>query len=569
MSNEDPFADELGTVSPEESPLADPRLLERALRRMRSLLKGNGVEDLSKIELGGLMNVRQYRFPASVEVKLVPKYGIKIEPGKNMLAELVVSQDDFQKKVHHAVLDARQIPEKRQHIVDFIFSRADKGFGIKEQMVTFRDLTRDLVRHEQCQACNHSGKQPCPKCRGIGMVTCLQCRGIRQVNCRKCGGSGRMKTAHGLQPCDMCRADGKVPCAACGAKGQVRCRSCAATGKLACQKCSGTGWLSHLAHVKIEGQVRFFFQREGLPPRLVALIENKAAFLVSKGDIEVALRKQPVVAPQITGMGDDVSRAAPSHEPEDMVILEYDATCPYGELDFVAEDRTIPAVLLGWHARLIDAPAFLEDYTRNGMDAIRAAAEGKGAPASLLQRAGRYALWREMITQVLLSGNRRKIASVMMNRYTVGISGERLLDMAGVTNRAVRRVTFVSRVAGLVLGLLIYGGVAFWFFWMHGRGQLYELLSLQLPEIVKMAVDILLLLGGALVANLCGRVAAIFSQQRAFSGLVDAAVLKAKLPHSGQMVWWALGGSFIITAFLLVAGLILKVEGLPEWIGTG
>ncbi|OIN85524.1 MAG: hypothetical protein AUJ12_09075 [Alphaproteobacteria bacterium CG1_02_46_17] len=552
-------------LSPETDPdpvedqnsFADPRLLERALKRMKGLLKGNGVDDLSVVTLGEQMEVRPYRFAARVQIKLVPQYGVRLETGKNMTAELAVSQEDFQKKIQNSIYDARTIPEKRQMIVDFIYSRTDKGFGIKDQAVTFRQLTRDLVQHEQCQPCSHSGKVACPRCHGKGVSVCPSCRGVRQMPCTRCAGSGRRQTPQGLQPCDLCRSSGKVPCTFCGAQGQVKCRGCAASGDIACQKCAGTGWLSHLAHIKLEGQIHFDFDRINLPDRLVALVEDRGSFLVSKGDLEATLRPQPLQAPVNEGIGSQL--VSSGKEADDQILLEYDVTCPYGSIEFDVAGRKIPALLLGWQARLIEAPAFLEDYTKTGMEALKAAASCRGDVVDLLKRASRFAIWQDVISQVVASGNLRKISLVILNRYTAGVSKEIIREMLIYTDRAVRGVTRQARYVGMAGGLSLYAGLSIWYFLYGGR----DLVPQTIPELVP---DLSLPICGLLMGTLAGQVTAFFRQRQVFQDIVRTENLKIRLPRAGRIIWWSLLGSILIPAAILLFSVLNEVGNIPDWL---
>lgn len=105
----------------------DPKLLDRALKRIKSYLRGNA-HDLKDVQISDSKGVQTFRFRADVQIKLVPQYGIKIEPGKNMRAELAVSQEDFQRKIQGSVHEIVTVPQKRQLVVDFVFNRSDKGF---------------------------------------------------------------------------------------------------------------------------------------------------------------------------------------------------------------------------------------------------------------------------------------------------------------------------------------------------------------------------------------------------------------------------------------------------------
>lgn len=259
----------------------DPKLLEKALKKMKGLINGNGlsINKVALLDTPDNHQIKIFRFKARTTLKLIPQYGIKTEPGRNMNAKLMPSDAEFKRAIAQIAIDARTNPIKRKQIVDFVFSRSDKGFGIKEQRTKFHALSRDFVQHERCPACGTNGRTTCARCHGKGQIPCTQCHGRRHVNCPRCRGSARIETPKGTMPCQFCRGDGRVNCNLCGARGTIKCQPCAATGSIACRTCAASGWMSHLAHVEIFAQIRFNFDRAGLPSSLIEAIEKKCSAL--------------------------------------------------------------------------------------------------------------------------------------------------------------------------------------------------------------------------------------------------------------------------------------------------
>ena len=110
----------------------DPKLLPKALKKMQGVVSGNGAkaEDIALIETPPQTDIQMARFKAKTIIKFVPQYGIKTEPGRNTVAELVVSDDEFRKLLSNITLDARTNPLKRQKVIDFIYSRLSKNSRI-------------------------------------------------------------------------------------------------------------------------------------------------------------------------------------------------------------------------------------------------------------------------------------------------------------------------------------------------------------------------------------------------------------------------------------------------------
>lgn len=531
--------------TPEDTYQVDPRLLERAMKRVKGLVRGNGADPETVTLIQEETRLQSYHFPARVIIDLDPIYGVRLEPGQNRLAELATSQDDFQRKIQNFVFHVKNTPEKRKQIVDFVHSRPDKGFGLKAKRSKFKNLAHDIVRHEQCMACSHSGYKACPRCQGKGLETCVACRGAQQVSCSKCHGSGRMVVHGGGQAsCDQCRGVGRISCAQCGARGQMKCRSCGASGKVKCEKCSGTGWLSHLAHIELEAVVRFEFDRDGLPSKLVDLIEEKGAFLVSKGDIEVDLKQDnPVEAMH----SDRPSSESVSQEP---LILSYAVSCPYGSVHFKLGDKVVPAVVLGWQARLIDMPAFLEELTKPGIEAIFEAARIPASAVLHLENAARYAVWRSMLSQILVSSNLKKAMMVVMNRYSAGLHQETVKRVVVAADKAIRAVTRLPRYIGFGIGQALFSGVVFSYFYFAIGDRLFSTVSAPLRDVL----DFIILPIGIGLGVVFSQIAAYQAQKKAFAKVVDADVLKGRMPRVGAIWLWS---SVLSALMIAVAGFIL------------
>lgn len=388
--------------------------------------------------------------------------------------------------------------------------------------------------------------------------------------CQKCGGSGRMQTPNGPASCDFCRGQARVSCTMCGASGQIKCPGCAARGKIACQKCSGTGWLSHLAHIEFQAQIHFDFERSGLPARLSALVEDRAGLLATRGDLEVSLQKP--------GEGKDDGEYRFSSvrqkeelgkEYEDSIMLYYEASCPYGAMHFDVETREIPTLLFGWQARLIESPSFLEDYTRQGMEALREASRGQGSVhvVSLLRRAVRFSIWKELISQVLQSGNLRRVSQTMLNRYNVGLSRDGLVEMVRCADRAVRSVTRLPRYAGLSVGLILFSGLVYWLDVNGLRGEICSSLGVDVRSNISFILEICLFGLGVLLSLLLGQSAAMIAQKKAFSGIVPDEILGRRIPRIGAAALWAVSGSALITIGGLFLAAYLGIrDDLPDLI---
>ena len=535
----------------------DPRLLAKALKKVQGLVRGNGLR-VEDVRLDGEHQVKMYRFRARSFLRLATEYGIKTEAGRNTKCELMPTQESFHHAVAQVIIDARLIPEKRKQIVDFMFARSDKGFGIKDQRIKFQFLTRDFVQHEKCIGCKNTGRVGCSKCQGHGVLSCVNCQGRRQVVCPRCRGTTKVHLNNETVPCDYCRADGKINCPKCAGRGQQKCGSCAASGSLLCQPCAGSGWLSHMAHIETYAQMFFDFDREGMPQPLVSLIEKNAARLVEKNDIEVSLTKgwgQQERAVQAGGL--PVAKDT-DNEPDDMIWLDYDAMCPYGSVVFQLKERELSANLFGFQARLNDCPPFLEGLTKIGQQALIEASTGQGDVSGKIRKAAKYAVLRDIITQTLRLKNPIKTQQFMLSKYAAGMSPNKFAQLISATDLSVRHITRKPRIIGLVFGLSVFTALTAFYFLAGARVMIH------MPLWALWGFDALFPVLGIFFGIAGAKFAALWSQNRALKGVVADDVLRHILPKAGRVVWWAIGLSMII--FLGILSFSWFNNAAPEWV---
>lgn len=553
-----------GPTEAKDSLKLDPKLLEKALKRMQGLVRGNGLS-INDVTLGTEDNnvtVKTYRFSARTSLKLVSEYGVKTEPGRNTKAELMPSQAEFNKALSQTVIDARSIPERRKQIIDFIFSRADKGFGIKDQRIKFHELNRDFVQHEKCVSCKASGRISCGKCHGHGLLTCINCQGRRQVVCPRCRGTTKINSAKGPIACQFCRSDGKINCPKCTGRGQTKCPSCAATGALQCQPCAGTGCISHLAHIEIFAQMHFDFDRTNLPSPLCAILENSASKMVEKNDIEVSLIDIPPHTDKLVRADTLAANRGNEVEPSDTIWLDYDAICPYGGIAFKLKERIISANLLGFQARLMDCPPFLNDLTKIGQQALIEAATGHGDVIGKIKKAAKYNLLRDTIVQTIRLKNLHKAHQLLAAKYMAGINPQQLELLVRAADTALGHITKKSRIMGMTVGLGLFALLTFFYFTIGGR----ELLLAQgLSEKTVRVIDGILIPLGTLMGVYGSKFVAKWSRDAALKTIVPDEVLNKVLPKAGKVLWWSAAGAVAITASSVLAA-VLSEASLPQWI---
>lgn len=543
----------------------DPKLLTKALKKMQGLVNGNGLspDKVSLLDSPEDTAIKMFRFKARTTLKLVPQYGIKIESGRNTVAELMPSESEFKRSLANIAIDARTSPQKRQQIIDIIFGRSDKGFGIKEQRIKLQSLNRDFVQHQKCLPCANTGRTQCPQCHGKKTGLCPRCQGRRYMKCPRCRGTTKIQTGNGQISCQFCRGDGRISCTVCAAQGQVKCQVCAAAGTLACKPCAATGWLSHLAHIEVYAQVVFDFDKESLPVLLASSIEKNPSRCIEKHEIEVAIKKHlPSGQVLFDKDGQPINPSAVDIEPDDTIWIDYEAISPFGPISFQLDTEKVSGQLFGFQARLLEFPHFMDKLTQSNQDALIKASQASKDRRSFLEEAVKSRFVKDVIAQILILKNVPKSKFFLGEKYSTGVDKSKLNTLIDAADLTLRRITRIWRSVGMFMGLILFSLILEYYYLGGGR---LSLKLLGLPELAVIPIDILLIPSGVIMGVFSSKLIAKWSQNKALHGIVDAEILKAMLPKAGKTLMW----SIALTMIIILATLVLIVMGgypLPSWL---
>jgi hypothetical protein len=541
-------------------PFSDPHILQKALEKMHTLVKGNGValENVSiTLEPGDTLKL--HNITAYTSLKPFAEKLTKTEPGKAMKGDVLPALPDaLEKATQQCINDIISNHALRQQLIQPVLDRADHGFGISNQQIKFPKLGKNVVQHEDCTTCKGLGKSDCLKCHSLGTITCTNCQGRRQTICPRCRGTTKIHTGKGTIPCQFCKADGRVICKKCAGKGKLKCPACAALGFIKCRNCATTGSISHLTHIDISALATFTFDQAGLPASLVKMIKNHASRMASKGLLRISIPPPPPshATPLIGPLNSDNALH------NNIIPLPYNVTCPYGTITFHFKDRAIPATLLGYEATLLNCPPFLDELTIKGQNALLAAANKHSHVAKHIRYAAKYALIRHILAATLRYKNQKKAILSLKSKYTTGISDEKLSQLLAAAELALRNMTRSARTAGLSIGLILFTAVCVEYFIGGGR---FLLNAYGAKELYLSIIDAcLILLGfmmGASAAKLCGH----WSQQRALKAYVPGKILLKSLPTTGGSKWWALGLAILIMGGTILSSILLHTGHTPLW----
>lgn len=521
-------------------------LRRKTLKYLRALVNGNGIKP-EEITISDFSNVRIYQFYAHTSMRLVPQYQTRTIPGRDTKAEHMQGPQAMQHALKRHIAETRNTATSRKTILDLLHTRIDKGFAIRDTRAHFPMFKKDFVLHESCTNCGHMGKIKCPSCHATGQILCSKCQGREQVICPACRGTTQVQLNGRSHSCQTCHAKGRINCDQCNGHGKLPCRPCASKGTTECRKCSGSGWLSHITSAQLEAHIQFTYDRPSLPPEVSRMIDVQGPSLVQKGDLQLEIY-QP-------------SEEEQRNEPEDTIYSVYDCHVPFGALQFQIKGKSLPATLFGFHGKLIDIPPFLEAITRKGAENLALAANAKGDVATLIRKAAKYRVIRDIIIQSVSDNSRKGLAKLQM-RYPIGIQIETLNLLMQKADKAIHSITQHPRRNGMTTGFIFTALTAGIYYLSPAR--LWVQNTLIAPSAMA-AIDLSLLAFHAVFTTLLAQIFATKTLHRALQGLAPPATIAHLAPPLRQSLWWAMAGTVIITITLLF---LLFIAGLPlpQWL---
>lgn len=534
-------------------PELPPLLLSKAVQRMRSLIKGNGLntEEIRLIDAPSAekTDIQTYRFQAHTNIRLTPEYTARTEPGRNTTAYAFLNESDFKNIVNQIIIDARTNPETRRKIIDSVIHRPDKGFGMKEQDQKWSQFSKDLARHEKCHSCGHSGHLACPKCHGKRTTPCPQCHGRRSISCIRCKGSGRINTANGSTKCTFCHGDGRMNCKTCACLGQIKCQNCAATGSIPCRLCAGSGWISHLTHLEISTHISFSFDQKGLPPLLIRTLEKYKSSCIEKKDLDITITNRSKTNIDTT------------IEQENTISIGYDVSCPFGPITFQMGQKEISGFLFGFQSRLVEFPFFMDELIKNGLNSLKLATQSHKESGHHLINAAKYRFIADTLIQIVSVKNINQTKNILRQKYPVGIAPKTISYVVDQSDLILRNITRRWRIIGLAIGFVLFSIILEIYFLSDGR---YYLESRGIQEFILVLFDISLFPLGIMMGVFCSKFIAKWSQDKVLETIVPKDILRRKLPKAGKTIYWSIGlSAILIITFLSLA--ILNHKSIPVW----
>lgn len=521
----------------------DESYAARALDEIRAAVKGNGAkpDDVRLTNFAGQITC----FRAATRLSPAIKTSEKTVSGKAAAGESFKSPQAMREAVEKFSRGLTDGADAAVKIRSHILSRPDKGFGLKNESISLPFLSREFFAPEQCRACAGQGEMKCQRCAGQGWEICARCQGQGMEICPQCRGSQFVQAGDARKPCPRCQGRGRSGCAVCDQRRKVQCPVCRAKGAMPCKNCGAQGWHTLVASAEAGVTASFDYDRAALPSHVAAEMEKLGDSLAAYADFT------PL------GAGGEAGKAGD-------LLIHYDAQLPSAEMEVSFRERGEDGarfLLLGKEGRIVSPPAFLEPLLRRGMLALKDAAEGRGDARGKISEAGKFRTVRNALLAAVKYPP-AKAARLLEKNTPLGASRSALEAMARDADRALRRVTARSRLAGLIAGIAaaaaLYGA--------YILTPLRKTLTGHVPNPAFWpALDLLALGAGVFTAIFALRFFTRGAMAKALAGFFPPGKMGVPMPRTGKA---GLAAALIcLFIFIALAEISLYVSGasVMEW----
>jgi hypothetical protein len=436
----------------EESPPFPEDITEKALERIRAIIKGNGVKekDLALEKIEGQI----HDFEAKSLFRIEPVVSEKRTSGREQ-GQACGSISDVKLRVKNEVENLAGNKDIKKSTVKHLKTLNDKGFLVENQVIKLDKHKHRYVIHESCHICRGDGKIECKHCNGKGREVCNRCHGDRFMTCTMCRGNGTTTTQQGQQQCLQCRGEGRQPCRYCNQSGQQQCKVCKSTGQLACHECNHSGWQSHVTAVQFKALNRFSYEKEKLPPATLPIIDDLGPALISEGHAQ-------------TTIVEDINRdqLLDSQSDSNEYAVGYDASLPWAEMQVTLKKMPIRSNVFGFNGEVLFATPFMEKVGAKGLRLLGEAAQNPDTIPQNLKAAGKYRFVREIIyaaSQLSAAKGR----AFLNKKYPFGYEEQTLKTALSRANVIIKNITKTPRKKGVAFGLV--GAAIFYAIYLFGN----------------------------------------------------------------------------------------------------
>lgn len=461
---------------------SNKELAQKALKKIRALCRGNGVEEDS-VQIKSARG-EMIRCEAITHLELHPEITHSRKKGRVQVGVVCENPAQIQKAINDITVEAIKKDETRKYLAKMLLDRPDKGFAMHAEYINVDPLNQEFCVHAPCGDCGGHAVVSCNRCGGHRREVCPQCHGRTLTPCTFCHGKGFTQGPDGKQvQCNRCFGQRQVACTLCQKTGTVACRQCKGTGNTKCNSCGGAGFYTDITHVAVRLKTLFEIDRAALPHPAVKIIEDNGPQMAANGHIKIN--------------AEQVKRE------DGGLAIQYETAFPYGDIEFSVNGKPLKAHLFGFKGKLLKLPNFVDNLVEGNFALLMQAASGHGNPASNIRKASKTRFIGEALLASVTLPPKKAMMS-LKRKYPMGASNDLLKDAIILSNKALANATRKTRFGGLGAGLAVTALIDAAYFISPLREPIISNINPALPN----AVDLLLvILGGFMSYKAAGYMA--------------------------------------------------------------
>lgn len=514
------------------------KLPQRALRQIRALAKGNGVEpDSIQIKkAGGEVIYCQ----AITHIELHPEIVEEKKRGRLQIGQLLENSALLDKAVQDMTIGAIKNDETRKYLANILLERPDKGYSLHAEYFDAEPLNRDFCYHQPCDSCAGHGNVGCSRCGGQRREVCNVCHGRTMIACKFCHGSGTIQGADGKQTqCNRCFGARQIACTICQKTGAISCRQCKGSGTNQCNDCKGGGFFTHITHVVLKMKTLFEIDRAALPHPAVKIIEDSGWKMAANGHIKLT--------------AEQVKRE------DGGLAIQYDTEFPYGDLELSMNGKPLKTHLFGYKGKMLKLPNFLDTIIEQNFNLLIDAAKGDGNAISKVRKAAKTRLIADaLLLAVSLPPQKAMIG--LKKKYPIGASNDLIKNAIIFSNKALANVTRKTRFGGLGLGALLISALDAGYL----LGPIRNIAETALGSPAIIAVDVILIGLGGFLANKCVGYMAKRPLQNALGSLMPDTQRGKFKPKTQNNIFVGYIASAVIFMMIIFVAKMMGAT-IPDW----
>lgn len=418
-----------------EKPATEKVLTDYALRRMRALAEGNGLDPL-KIKVN---NSEEKDVTLTGTMTLTPKSEIKTQTLKGRKLKLPEVEKSFSnaKEMTPYVAEKQKAFQESTDWYTEVLADLDKlpgkGWGIETARVIFDNRPAvHFSASETCVKCMGNGTLTCEFCAGNGYTPCQVCYQRGTENCYTCFGNGMNPQDQNL-PCPTCNGTRFAICRTCQGRKGIPCGNCHANGHVMCEPCQGGGKIVELSTLEFGAETAFAPGSGAELPSAVRRAMDRA------GGVKVLANGHATI---------DYTKPKDEDKRPGLMVLNYTAQLRTADLVIQFGDEAKRIAVFGHKRTFLEVPAFLDTSLTESLELLKQTGVGKGNIDKVLD----VRVFKEACGFILKgSGTVEQLRKL----YPQGLSKPMMQQILQLMRKALARQTMVARWAGFLAAFVL------------------------------------------------------------------------------------------------------------------